>query len=60
MGLIKSSRSSSEVQEWPRIKFALNHSLFSGGAALLGRIGHVKEEISTASFVNRHLSFPFL
>lgn len=60
MGLIKSSRSFSEVQEWPRIKLALKHSLFSSGAALLGGGVRFKEEISTASFVNRQLSFLFL
>lgn len=38
MGLIKSSRSFSEVQEWSRIEPALNYSLYSNAAGLLGRV----------------------
>ena len=57
MGLIKSSRFFSEEQEWSRIELALNYSLYSSGAVLLGRAVNVNKEISTTSYVNGQWSF---
>lgn len=57
MGLIKSSRFFSEEQEWSRIELALNYSLYSSGAALLGRAVNINKEISTTSYVNGQRSF---